>query len=144
MKFVFEAVGPSSFYPEDWKSYGLDRHPEAAAGLFSTMTGQKIDPDLFGTKEYDELVKDASALYWVNDKTVPTLMAYGKYDKVQPYEASVRLNEKLNEYNVPHDYIVMEHSGHGMQNDSKEFNEYMNKISEYLETYMPIESEKSN
>lgn len=26
VRMVFEGVGPSSFYPEDWKSYGLDKN----------------------------------------------------------------------------------------------------------------------
>lgn len=76
--FVFKAVGPSSFYPEDWKNYGFDKSKEAVANLFSVMTGKQIKPEMFGTEEYDELVKDTSALYWVNKSTPPTVMAYGK------------------------------------------------------------------
>ena len=140
VKMVFEAVGPSSFYPEDWDNYGLDKNDEetmkAAAGLFSVMAGKEIDYKMFGTDEYDEFMKDISALYWVDENTVPTLMAYGKYDKVQPYKASVRLDKKLTEYNVPHDYLVMEHSGHGLQNDNKLYKQYHEKIEEYLDKYM--------
>ncbi|MDO5400933.1 MAG: alpha/beta hydrolase [Eubacteriales bacterium] len=136
VKMVFEGVGPSSFYPEDWKCYGLDQSREAAAGLFSVMTGKAIPPELFGTPEYDELVKDTSALYWVNENTVPTVMAYGKYDTFQPFEGSVRLDEKLTEYHVPHEYIVFEHSGHGLQNDNKQMVAYSEAILEYLDRYM--------
>ncbi|MDO5402592.1 MAG: alpha/beta hydrolase [Eubacteriales bacterium] len=136
VRMVFEGVGPSSFYPEDWKNYGFDQNKEAAAGLFSQMTGKSITVDMFGISEYDELVKDTSALYWVNKNTVPTLMAYGKYDTFQPYEGSVRLDEKLTKYNVPHDYIVFEHSGHGLQNDNKQMIKYSEAILDYLEKYM--------
>lgn len=140
IRMVFEAVGTSSFYPEDWENYGLDKDDEetkkGAAGLFSVMAGKEIDYKTFGTDEYDEFMKDISALYWVDGNTVPTLMAYGKYDKVQPYKASVRLDKKLTEYNVPHDYIVMEHSGHGLQNDNKQYKKYHEKIQEYLDKYM--------
>ena len=73
VKMVFEGVGPSSFYPEDWKNYGFDQNAEAAAGLFSVMTGKTITPELFGTPEHDELVKDTSALYWVMVFPVITL-----------------------------------------------------------------------
>ncbi|MDO5410976.1 MAG: alpha/beta hydrolase [Lachnospiraceae bacterium] len=136
VKMVFEGVGPSSFYPEDWKNYGFDKNAEAAAGLFSVMTGKTITADLFGTPEYDELVKDTSPLYWVNENTVPTVMAYGMHDTFQPYEGSVRLDEKLTKYNVPHEYIVFEHSGHGLQNDNKQMVRYSEAILEYLEKYM--------
>lgn len=135
---VFEAVGPSSFYPEDWKSYGLDKNTDAAKELFGTIAGKEIKAE-FGTPEYDEEMKDISALLWVNENTVPTLMAYGKHDKFQPYEGSQRLLKALEENRVPHDYYLLEHSGHGLQNDNKVYLEYMQKILDYLDTYMPVE-----
>ncbi|MCM1227230.1 MAG: alpha/beta hydrolase [Clostridium sp.] len=142
VRLCFGAVGPSGFYPEDWGCYGLDKNTEetntAAAGLFGVMAGKEIDPDIFGTPEYDEVMKDISALLWVDDNTVPSLMAYGKHDKVQGFPASKRLDEALSAHNVPHDYIVLEHSGHGLQNDNKKFHEYYQKIEEYLDKYMPV------
>ena len=138
VRMVFEMVGPSSFYPEDWTCYGFDQNKEAAAGLFSVMTGKEIKADMFGTDEYDELVKDSSALFWVRENSVPTVMAYGKYDTVQPYLGSVRLDKKLTEKGVDHKYFVMEHSGHGCQNDSKKNMEYMETVQEYLDKYMPV------
>lgn len=142
VRMVFGAVGPSSFYPEDWTNYGFDKDtPEAregAAGLFSVMCGAALTPDMFGTPEYDEAVKPASALLWVDENTVPSLMAYGAYDTMQPYLGSVRLNKTLTEHGVPHDYIVCEHSGHGLQNDNKQYVEYMRKLIEYLNTYIPV------
>ena len=141
VRMVFEAVGPSSFYPEDWKSYGLDLKNSdsdtAASGLFGAMAGKEIKA-AFGTPEYDEEIKDISALLWVNENSVPTIMAYGKYDKVQPYEGSQRLLRALEENHVPHDYYLCTHSGHGLQNDNKVYGEYMRKILEYLDTYMPV------
>ncbi len=143
VKMVFEGVGPSSFYPEDWKNYGFDKDTEearkGAAWLFGIMAEQEITPEMIGTPEYDEKVKDISAFMWVNENTVPTLMAYGKHDKVQPFDGAVRLDRKLTEYNVPHDFIVFEHSGHGLQNDDKKMIEYTKKINEYLSKYMTIE-----
>lgn len=136
VKMVFEGVGPSSFYPEDWKCYGLDQNAEAADRLFSQMTGKTITADMFGTDKYDELVKDTSALYWIDENTVPTVMAYGMHDKFQPYEGSVRLDEALTKYNVPHEYIMFEHSGHGLQNDNKQMVQYSEAILEYLNKYM--------
>lgn len=92
----------------------------------------------FGTPEYDEEIKDISALLWVNENSIPTLLAYGKYDKVQPYEGSQRLLKALEDNQVPHDYYLYEHSGHGLQNDNQVYGEYMRKILEYLDMYMPV------
>lgn len=143
VKMVFEAVGPSSFYPEDWKCYGLDKGTEesdaAARVLFGTMAGRKIEAE-FGTPAYDQEIKDISALLWIDENSVPTLMAYGKYDKVQPYEGSQRLLKALEAHHVPHDYYLCTHSGHGLQNDNQVYGEYIRKILEYLAAYLPIRS----
>lgn len=139
---VFEAVGPSSFYPEDWGNYGFDKDTaetrEAAAGLFGVMAGKEIAVDMFGTNKYDEEMKDVSALLWVNKDTVPTVMAYGAHDVFQPYLGSVRLNEALEQNGVEHEYFVCEHSGHGLQNDNKVYAEYMEMVEEYLGKYMTV------
>lgn len=141
VKMVFGAVGPSSFYPEDWKCYGFDigskESNAAARKMFGAMAGKEIKSE-FGTPGYNKEIKDISALLWINGNSVPTLVAYGKYDKVQPYEGSQRLLKALEDNNVPHDYYLCEHSGHGLQNDNKVYVEYMRKILEYLDTYMPL------
>lgn len=141
VKMVFGAVGPSSFYPEDWKCYGFDIRSEesdtAAREMFGAMAGRQIKSE-FGTPEYDAEMKDISALLWINENSVPTLVAYGKYDKVQPFEGSQRLLKALKDNHVPHDYYLCEHSGHGLQNDNKVYGEYMRKILEYLDAYMPV------
>lgn len=142
VRMVFGAVGPSSFYPEDWGCFGFDKDTEeariGAAGLFSVMSGKEITPVMFGTAEYDEAIKDISALLWVNENSVPSVMAYGKYDKMQSFDASVRLAEALEANHVPYEYIVCEHSGHGLQNDGKQYTDFMEKTVQYLDTYMPV------
>lgn len=138
VKMVFGAVGPSCFYPEDWSVFGFDQNPEAAAVMFSVMSGKQITPDMFGTAAYDEAIKDISAVAWVNENSVPTVCAYGAYDKMQAFPASICLDTALTEHQVPHEYIVFPHSGHGLQNDHKLYGIYMDKITEYLDSYMGI------
>lgn len=140
VRLVFEAVGPSSFYPEDWKCFGfdLDENKEAAVGLFSIMSGNILTTDMLGTESYDDEIKDISALLWVDEDTVPTVMAYGSYDKMQSFEASIRLDQRLTECNVDHVYIVCEHSGHGLQNDSRKYAEYLQEVENYLDKYLPV------
>ena len=136
VKMVFEAVGPASFHHTDWSPYGLDQNPEAAAYLFSVMSGNTITEDMIKANAYDEEVKDISAYMWVNENSVPTLCAYGAYDKVCPFYSSKRLINALEKNNVPYDYIEFPHSGHGLQNDNKLYIKYIEKINEYLEKYM--------
>lgn len=139
VKMVFEMVGPPSFYPEDWTPYGLDQSPEAAADLFSIMSGNTITTDMIGTASYDEAVKNISPYMWIDENSVPTLVGYGKYDKVAPFGTVKHLINALEENKVPYDYIEFPHSGHGLQNDTKLYLKYIEKINEYLEQYMGSE-----
>lgn len=141
VKMVFEAVAPASFYAEDWTPYGLDQNPEAAAGLFGIMSGKNITPEMLSTEEYETAIKDISAYIWVNENTVPTVCAYGVYDKVCPFDSSKHLIKALEENNVTYDYIEFPHSGHALQNDNKCYIQYMNKVVEYLDTYMNEQDE---
>ena len=83
-------------------------------------------------------VKNISALSWINENSPPTVCAYGAHDKVQAFPASKRLAAALEEHGVSHEYIVFPHSGHGLQNDNKLYARYMDKVCEYLDTYMGV------
>lgn len=136
VKMVFEMVGPASFHHEDWTSYGLDQSPEAAAALFSVMSGNEITTEMIEANDYADEVKGISADMWVNENSVPTLIGYGKYDKICPFGTVKHLVNALEENNVPHDYIEFPHSGHGLQNDNKLYRLYMNKLNDYLNQYL--------
>ena len=141
--FTFGAVGPSSFFREDWDNYGLDKDTdeaiEAAAGLFSVMGGVEITTDMIKNGSYQELMKPVSAYAWIDENSVPTVVAYGKYDKVQPYKGSLRLKKALEDNNIDFKYFELPHSGHGLQNDDKVVKQWMEAIDEYLDKYMPVE-----
>lgn len=65
VRLLFEMVGPSSFYAEDWGIYGLDQNTDdsrkAAAGLFGVMGGVELTPDMIKDGSYQELMKPISA-----------------------------------------------------------------------------------
>ncbi|MCD8014953.1 MAG: alpha/beta hydrolase [Lachnospiraceae bacterium] len=136
---LFEAVGPSSFYAEDWSSYGLNQNAEAAAYLFGVMAGTEITADMLGTDAYEEVIKPISGYMWVTEDSVPTVCAYGAYDKVCPFESAKWLVNALEENGVPHEYIEFPHSGHALQNDNNLYLQYMQAIEEYLAAYLPVE-----
>ena len=143
VKLLFGAVGPSSFYAEDWDVYGFDRDTEeareGAANLLGVMGGVKLTKEMIEDGSYIEKLKPVSAVMWVNENAVPSVVAYGKYDKVQPFKGSQRLLEAYKNYNVDYKYFEASHSGHGLQNDNKVFKEYMEAVEEYLDKYMPVE-----
>lgn len=136
VKMVFEAVGPGSFHVEDWGIFGLDQSPEAAAGLFSVMSGQALTPEDITSGAYLDAVKPISADRWVTKDTVPSVLCYGAHDKMQPFAASKPLVAALEKNGVDYRYFVAKHSGHGLQNDNKVYMEYLDAVVEYLDKYM--------
>lgn len=139
VKMMFEMVGPPSFFAEDWDTYGLDKNNEAAVGLFGVMLGSEIDKEIIGTDELQEVMKPISAYAWINENSVPSVIAYGTYDKVAPFKAVRHLVNALKENNVDYKYFEAPHSGHGLQNDSKIYEEFMDTVVDYLDKYMPVE-----
>jgi len=141
--FTFGAVGPSSFYVKDWGIFGIgfdtDESRSAGAYLFGVMCGSEITPDEIASGSYVEKMRAISAADWVKENPIPTVVAYGACDRVQPFEASKRLEAALKENNVDYKYYVLPHSGHGMQNDSKISRQWMESVEEYLDKYMAIE-----
>lgn len=142
LKMMFEAVGPSSFYRNDWGVYGLnqdtDKSRKTAAGLFGIMLGTEIDVGVLDTPEYDEMIKPISAFMWVDGNSVPSVIAYGAHDRVCPFPTARHLVNALKENNVDYRYFEMPHSGHGLQNDDKIYGQYMKTVEEYLDKYMPV------
>ena len=132
VKLMFEMVGPSSFYVEDWGVYGLnqdtDESRKAAAGLFGIMAGVELTPEMIKSKEYEELMKPISACMWINENSVPTVIAYGTHDRVCPFNTVRHLMKALQDNNIDYKYFEGKHSGHGMQNDDKVFEQYMKTV----------------
>ena len=136
--FTYGGVGPSSFCQEDWGIFGLDQSDEACAGLFSVMAGVEITPEEVASGAYLEKMKRISAAAWVEENPIPTVVAYGMHDKMQPFAASKRLEAALKKSHADYQYYVLPHSGHGLQNDDSIAKQWMQSIAEYLDAYMPV------
>ena len=141
--FTYGAVGPSDYHAEDWGIFGigLDTDASRAAGaeLFSVMSGQTITPEEMRDGSYFEKMLPIAAAEWVKENPVPTVVAYGVCDKVQPFAASRRLEAALRESGADYQYFVLEHSGHGLQNDSAVQKQWIEAVEAYLDKYMPVQ-----
>lgn len=138
VKLLFEAVGPSCFYAEDWKRYGPDHSPEAAAAFFSVMSGSLITPKEIQGGSYLEKVRSISAIDWIRPDSCPSIVAYGRKDIIQPYDDALRLKAALEENQVDFQFFTAPHSGHGLQNDSNIYRAYMEAVRDGLRRYLPL------
>ena len=137
--FTFGAVGPSSFYREDWGIFGADVNDESAIALFRAMRGEMITAEELHDGMYLEKMKPIAAAEWVTPDAPPTVVAYGTHDRMQPFLASLRLKAALEENSIDFQYFELPHSGHGLQNDNDIQRQYMEAVDEYLDKYMPID-----
>ena len=137
--FTFGAVGPSSFYREDWGIFGADVNDESAIALFSAMRGEMITAEELHDGTYLEKMKPIAAAEWVTPDAPPTVVAYGTHDRMQPFLASLRLKAALEENSIDFQYFELPHSGPGLQNDNDIQRQYMEAVDEYLDKYMPID-----
>lgn len=142
VRLLFGAVGPSSFYTEDWDVYGLDRQTKesrtAAAALFGTMSGSPITPEMIKDGSYLERVKPISSVMWIDENSVPSVVAYGTHDKAQPYRGAERLRDAYARAGIDYRFFACPHSGHGLQNDSAIYRAYMQAVKDYLGRYLPV------
>ena len=102
------------------------------------MAGVEITAQEIQDKTYLEKVKPIAAAEWVGSNPVPSVVAYGTCDKVQPYLGSLRLKAALEENNVDFQYFELPHSGHGLQNDDAVNRQWMEAVVAYLDRYMPV------
>jgi acetyl esterase/lipase len=135
--FTYGSVGPSSLHKEDWSAFGLDWSDERCAALFGVMAGVEIAPEEIADGSYLEKVKPISAVDWIAENPIPTVVAYGACDKIQPFAAALRLKKTLEDNGVDFRFFELPHSGHGLQNDSAIARKWMETVEAYLERLMP-------
>lgn len=142
VRCVIQMVGPASFEPSLWfgfdEGYASEEEAAAAAAFVSFMTGDAITPEMMRSGEYFEHIRKISAAALVTEDAVPTLAAYGVYDKLVPIALSKPLFQAFEENGVPYDYVEFTNSGHGLNRDKKQLKLLAEKINEYLDKYLAI------
>ncbi|TNH05044.1 alpha/beta hydrolase [Testudinibacter sp. TR-2022] len=132
--FSFGMVGPMSFETDNAKG-GADA--AKSAEFLSVLSGEKITAEMMTNGTYKEIVKPIEAYRWVNAGSPPALMAFGAKDFIMPFSTKPMTNA-LQANNVPHDVFIFEKSGHTLLGEPQKRAEYMQKLNEYLATYLPV------
>ena len=131
IKFIFEESGPASFEPSMW----ADTDKEGQVSFINSMTGKSFKVEDMATEEYQNAINEISPVSYINENTIPMLLAYGANDKIVPPKIKEPLIEALDKYNVPHDYLLLPNSGHGLLGDKDKLLEYHKKMIEYANKY---------
>ena len=132
---IASMTGPTDFLDPD--QIALNRTNNAfhfinkLLGTETTMLQIENPEFLFPVSWYD-----ASPVYHVNKNTVPTVLAYGAKDDLVSYNNAVRLNNILREYGIPHSLVAFSNSGHEMDKDPEQFQQYCATVLQFLNDYL--------
>ncbi len=134
---VVELCGPTDL--ENPFFYSVENRVGASAGteyfrkIISNGIGFDIDLDNFDTAR--NAMKKYSPVNYVDENTVPTVLGQGEIDDIVPYQNSLDLNAKLNEFNVEHTFISFPNSNHECE-DKESMSAIMKLFFEYIDTYL--------
>lgn len=91
--------------------------------------GYQIDEMAIGGGSAGHALAMLYAYRDADESPVPVKITFG---------ASLKLRQALETNGIDHQFFEMRNSGHGLQNDTKMYADYMRKTLEYLDIYMPV------
>ncbi len=100
----------------------------------SYMTGKRITR--YNLSRKTDALYDISPIKYVNENSVPTIIAHGTKDTVLPYANSVALDAKLTEYGVEHEFITYYGAWHGLQDCPEGDAAFIKVYQEYVQKYV--------
>jgi acetyl esterase/lipase len=107
-----------SFYPFNWFS----------ALVLTGVTG--------GTPQQQPAIyASSSPVNFITSTSVPTIFFHGTTDDVVPIDQSYQLENKLSEFEVPHDFLYIQGEGHGFSNATTL--QTIQRAKNFLEQYNP-------
>ncbi|WP_411347027.1 prolyl oligopeptidase family serine peptidase [Paenibacillus sp. WLX2291] len=139
--FTFQASGPTLTEP---KNFGITTDIASYKGIkeqlnfFNGFLGVDVTEQEIKNKNYKEKIKSVSPTLLINKHSAPILFAHGKEDRIVPYQQAESLLNVLNNNNISYDFIEFKKSGHRLNWQPKKMTEFINKLSDYLNKYMPI------
>lgn len=130
LKFVFEQTGPTDFHGDTW---GVES--EFVAGFVSAFSGKTITAEQVERGEAEDVINLVSPAAWVNENTIPSLIAYGGKDSIVGTKQHLALIPKLEQYHIPYTYIAFPNSDHPLASDPDSRDAWHEAVLEYAKTY---------
>ncbi len=139
--FVFDKVGPVSFHKEFWG----DR---ISAMLIGYGARTPVDPKKLDTPELKAAADVLSPLHFINEKTVPTVFAYGGRDTLVRTIHRDELAKALEQHHVPNIRVDFPKSNHMLWDDPDCTETFRKAVLQYCDKYMnrkpPVEKKEES
>ena len=131
IRFVFQESGPASFEPSLW----ADTDDQGKIDFVNSMTGEIFTLSDINTEAYQAAIEKISPASYINENTIPMLIAYGVNDKIVPPAIKEPLLKRLEECHVDYKYYEFPNSGHALLGDKDILRQYQNSILDYCNHY---------
>ena len=82
-------------------------------------------------------MKPISAVDWITSDSVPTVVAYGAHDRVQPFKASLRLKAALEESGVTISILNTPTPATACRTTMWFYKKWLKTVEVYLDKYIP-------
>jgi hypothetical protein len=93
--------------------------------------------------EAEELINSISPVHFVNSNSCASILVYGEQDQLVSQTHHEKLTTALEGAGVDYILIIFPNSGHGLENDSDKYEEYINTVNTYMNKCFGSRTEKS-
>ena len=129
LAFAANKVGPSDFTTEAWG--------EAGPRIAQMLAGTEISNQYLQEGKEKELIELVSPSFYVNENSIPSLLAYGGKDKTVPIGNGESVKKAFEESGAVYDFILFPLSDHILILTPISALRYNAKLMEYCEKYFP-------
>ena len=127
-KFIVSMAGPVDLTMDSYYQSDL------AYTLFSYMIGKKFNSETKDTVKEDLL--DISPIKYIYNDSIPAIIVQGLKDTTVSPDNATLLCSKLEENNVPYEYIELPNSDHMLQNDKDILASLLTAVYNYAVLYL--------
>lgn len=129
LAFAANKVAPSDFTTEAWG--------EAGPRIAQMLAGTEISNQYLQEGKEKELIELVSPSFYVNENSIPSLLAYGGKDKTVPIGNGESVKKAFEKSGAVHDFILFPLSDHILIFTPISALRYNAKLMEYCEKYFP-------
>ena len=129
LAFAANKVGPSDFTTEAWG--------EAGPRIAQMLAGTEISNQYMQEGKEKELIELVSPVYYINENSIPSLLAYGGKDQTVPIGNAESVKKAFEESGAVYDYILFPFSDHILIFTPLSSLRYNIKLTEYCDKYFP-------
>lgn len=128
--FLAIQTGPSDFQTKTNK-----RYQQALFNFITRRTGIDLKHARLDSEEVKAIKRQASPISYIKEDSPPTLLAYGKRDKIVPFKNHDLLVQALENAKVPFTSIPFPNSGHLLADDPVQRDAYHTAFLDYADRY---------